>query len=201
MGPKCKSQRQSGADVTISCLPMDNSRASDFGLMKIDNIGRVISFNEKPKGDYVKAMGVDTSVLGLSREEAVKKPYIASMGIYVFQKDVFLNLLRRWFPSANDFGMENIPTSAKEFHVKAFLFNDYWEDIGTIRSFFEANLALTDDQPRFNFHNEDKPMYTSRENLPPSMINNSKGIQDADRSSDEIYIRDGIIDNYPEELN
>lgn len=169
-----QSHRQSGADITISSLPIDVSRASDFGLMKIDNEGRVISFSEKPKGNELKAMAVDTTILGLSQEEAKKKPYIASMGVYVFKKEILLNLLRWRFPTANDFGSEIIPASAKEFIVKAYLFNDYWEDIGTIRSFFEANLALTKHPPRFSFYDAAKPIYTSRRNLPPSKIDNSK---------------------------
>ncbi|KAM7280918.1 hypothetical protein ACFE04_008052 [Oxalis oulophora] len=163
--------RQSGADITISCLPMDDSRASDFGLMKIDDKGKVLSFSEKPKGAELKAMAVDTTVLGLSKEEAEEKPYIASMGVYVFKKEILLNLLRWRFPTANDFGSEIIPASAKEFYTKAYLFNDYWEDIGTIRSFFDANLALTEFPPRFSFYDAAKPMYTSRRNLPPSKIN------------------------------
>ncbi|CAI9770996.1 unnamed protein product [Fraxinus pennsylvanica] len=169
-----QNHRQSGADITLSSLPIDDSRASDFGLMKIDNKGRVLSFSEKPKGDDLKAMAVDTTVLGLSRDEAEKKPYIASMGVYVFKKEILLNLLRWRFPTANDFGSEIIPASAKEFYVKAYLFNDYWEDIGTIRSFFEANLALTEHPPRFSFYDATKPIYTSRRNLPPSKIDNSK---------------------------
>ncbi|KAG9457951.1 hypothetical protein H6P81_002459 [Aristolochia fimbriata] len=169
-----QNHRESGADITISCLPMDDSRASDFGLMKIDNKGRVLSFSEKPKGEDLKAMGVDTTVLGLPRDEAVKKPYIASMGVYVFKKEILFNLLRWRFPTANDFGSEIIPASAREFFIKAYLFNDYWEDIGTIRSFFEANLALTSHPPNFSFYDAAKPIYTSRRNLPPSKIDNSK---------------------------
>ncbi|XP_050371990.1 glucose-1-phosphate adenylyltransferase large subunit 3, chloroplastic/amyloplastic [Argentina anserina] len=169
-----QNHRESGADITISCLPMDDSRASDFGLMKIDKKGKVISFSEKPKGADLKAMAVDTTVLGLSVEEAIKKPYIASMGVYVFKKEILLNLLRWRFPTANDFGSEIIPASASEFFVKAYLFNDYWEDIGTIRSFFEANLALTEHPNKFSFYDAAKPMYTSRRNLPPSKIDGSK---------------------------
>ncbi|KAL5541630.1 hypothetical protein UlMin_009340 [Ulmus minor] len=169
-----QNHRQSGADITLSCLPMDDSRASDFGLMKIDNKGRILSFSEKPKGADLRAMQVDTTVLGLSREEAEKKPYIASMGVYVFKKEILLNLLRWRFPTANDFGSEIIPASAREFYMKAYLFNDYWEDIGTIRSFFEANLALTEHPPRFSFYDASKPMYTSRRNLPPSKIDKCK---------------------------
>ncbi|XP_028551651.1 glucose-1-phosphate adenylyltransferase large subunit 1, chloroplastic-like isoform X2 [Dendrobium catenatum] len=169
-----QSHRQSGADITISCVPMDDSRASDFGLMKIDNKGRVIAFSEKPKGEDLKAMEVDTSVLGLSREQAKKNPYIASMGVYVFKKEILLNLLRWRFPTANDFGSEIIPASAKEQFVKAYLFNDYWEDIGTLKSFFEANLSLTRDPPNFSFYDATKPIYTSRRNLPPTAVDNSK---------------------------
>lgn len=165
---------QSGADITISCIPMDDNRASDFGLMKIDETGRVLFFSEKPKGDELKAVAVDTTVLGLSKEEATKKPYIASMGVYVFKKQILLKLLRWRFPTANDFGSEIIPAYALEKYVKAYLFNDYWEDIGTIRSFFEANLALTEHPPRFSFYDADKPMYTSGRNLPPSKIDNTR---------------------------
>ncbi|XP_027164958.1 glucose-1-phosphate adenylyltransferase large subunit 3, chloroplastic/amyloplastic [Coffea eugenioides] len=169
-----QNHRQSGADITISTLPIDDRRASDFGLMKIDNKGRVLFFSEKPKGDDLKAMAVDTTVLGLSKDEAQKKPYIASMGVYVFKKEILLNLLRWRFPTANDFGSEIIPASAAEFYIKAYLFNDYWEDIGTIKSFFEANLALTEHPPKFSFYDATKPIYTSRRNLPPSKIENSK---------------------------
>lgn len=183
-----QNHRQSGADITISTLPMDDSRASDFGLMKIDNKGRVMSFREKPKGEDLKAMAVDTTVLGLSRAEAEKKPYIASMGVYVFKKDILLNILRWRFPTANDFGSEIIPASAKEFFIKAYLFNDYWEDIGTIKSFFEANLALTAHPPKFSFYDATKPMYTSRRNLPPSKIDNSKIV-------DSIISHGSFVDN------
>ncbi|XP_022138307.1 glucose-1-phosphate adenylyltransferase large subunit 3, chloroplastic/amyloplastic-like [Momordica charantia] len=169
-----QNHRQSGADITLSCIPIDDRRASDFGLMKIDNSGRVLSFSEKPKGKDLKAMEVDTTVLGLSKDEALKKPYIASMGVYVFKKEILLNILRWRFPTANDFGSEIIPASAREFLMKAYLFNDYWEDIGTIRSFFEANLALTEQPPRFSFYDESKPIYTSRRNLPPTKIDNCK---------------------------
>ncbi|KAL3749163.1 hypothetical protein ACJRO7_010279 [Eucalyptus globulus] len=96
------------------------------------------------------------------------------MGVYIFKKEILLNLLRWRFPTAHDFGSEIIPASANEFYIKAYLFNDYWEDIGTIRSFFEANLALTEHPPRFSFYDATKPIYTSRRNLPPSKIDSSK---------------------------
>lgn len=149
---------------------MDDSRASDFGLMKIDGKGRINHFSEKPKGKDLQSMQVDTTVLGLSAEEAQKKPYIASMGIYVFKKSVLAKLLRWRYPLANDFGSEIIPKAAKEFNVNAYLFNDYWEDIGTIKSFFDANLALAAENPNFSFYDAEKPIYTSARYLPPTKI-------------------------------
>eukprot|EP00245_Coleochaete_scutata_P012039 TRINITY_DN457_c0_g1_i2.p1 TRINITY_DN457_c0_g1~~TRINITY_DN457_c0_g1_i2.p1 ORF type:complete len:340 (+),score=70.89 TRINITY_DN457_c0_g1_i2:150-1169(+) len=166
--------KDTNADITISCLPMDDSRASDFGLMKIDDTGRVVSFAEKPKGADLKAMQVDTRILGLDEESAKKSPYIASMGIYVFKKQILLDLLRWRYANANDFGSEIIPASAKEFNVQAYLFDGYWEDIGTIRSFFEANLALTEQPPKFKFYDGQKPIYTSPRYLPPTVIENCK---------------------------
>eukprot|EP00249_Psilotum_nudum_P021070 c27960_g1_i1 orf=210-1865(+) len=159
-----------GADITISCVPIDDSRASDYGLVKIDDRGRVLFFSEKPKGADLKAMQVDTSMFGFSREAARRKPYIASMGIYVFRIDILLKLLRWRYPTANDFGSEIIPASTRECNVQAYLFDDYWEDIGTIKSFFDANLALTAQPPKFQFYDASKPIFTSPYFLPPTKV-------------------------------
>ncbi|XP_073295933.1 glucose-1-phosphate adenylyltransferase large subunit 2, chloroplastic/amyloplastic-like isoform X1 [Primulina huaijiensis] len=159
------------ADITVSCVPMDHSRASDYGLMKIDKTGRVIQFTEKPKGSALKAMKqVDTSLLGLSHQEAIRSPYIASMGVYVFRTDVLLKLLKWKYPSCNDFGSEIIPSAVKDHNVQAFLFNDYWEDIGTMKSFFNANMALTEQPSKFDFNDPKTPFYTSPRFLPPTKV-------------------------------
>ncbi len=160
--------RETNADITLSVVPMDDRRASDFGLMKIDNSGRVIDFSEKPKGDALKAMQVDTTVLGLTPEQAKESPYIASMGIYVFSKAAMMKLLRQ-SPDQTDFGKEIIPNSATTHNVQAYLFNGYWEDIGTIDAFYQANLALTrQPYPPFSFYDEQAPIYTRHRFLPPS---------------------------------
>lgn len=160
--------RETGADITLSVVPMDEKRASDFGLMKIDASGRVVDFCEKPKGDELRAMQVDTTVLGLSADEAVQSPYIASMGIYVFKKEALIKLLHK-NPEFTDFGKEIIPEAAKDNNIQAYLFKGYWEDIGTIESFYEANLALTHQpRPDFSFYEEDAPIYTRHRFLPPS---------------------------------
>ncbi len=162
--------RQTGADITLSVLPVDEKRASDFGLMKINDQGRVVDFREKPKGEALKAMQVDTTVLGLTPEEAEKSPYIASMGIYVFKKEVLKKLLLE-APERTDFGKEIIPASAKNYNVQAYLFKGYWEDIGTIEAFYNANLALTKQpQPPFSFYDEQAPIYTRSRYLPPTKL-------------------------------
>jgi len=162
--------RETKADITLSVVPVDESRASDFGLMKIDNNGLVMSFSEKPKGDALKAMQVNTTVLGLPVEKAKEFPYIASMGIYVFERQVLLDLLKA-APDQTDFGKEILPSSTKDYNVHAYLFKDYWEDIGTIEAFYNANLALTcQPGPPFSFYDERAPIYTRPRYLPPTKL-------------------------------
>ncbi len=164
--------RETNADITISVLPMDDKRASDFGLMKMDNTGRIVDFSEKPKGDALKQMQVDTTHLGLTSEQARLNPYIASMGIYVFKAEVLLDLLKQ-YPDQTDFGKEIIPPAAETHNIQAFLFDGYWEDIGTIEAFYDANLALTQQpQPAFSFYDDKAPIYTRGRSLPPTKMQN-----------------------------
>jgi glucose-1-phosphate adenylyltransferase len=164
--------KETNADITLSVIPIDKSRASDFGLMKIDQSGRVIDFSEKPKGEALDKMQVDTTVLGLSPDQAQLQPYIASMGIYVFKKDVLIKLLKESL-ERTDFGKEIIPDASKDYNVQAYLFDDYWEDIGTIDAFYHANLALTKQPlPPFSFYDEEAPIYTRARYLPPSKLLN-----------------------------
>jgi len=189
-----QAHRNADADITVSALPMDDSRATDFGLMKIDDSGRIIDFAEKPTGDELKAMQVDTTVLGLTAEEAKAMPYIASMGIYVFKKTALVELLKDKMPDSNDFGGEIIPTAAESgYKVQCYLFNDYWEDIGTIKSFFEANLALAQQPPRFEFYDAENPIYTSPRFLPPAKITQCKMSQSI--VSHGVDMSDCIVEN------
>ncbi|OUS44927.1 AGPLU2 protein [Ostreococcus tauri] len=166
-----EAHRESNADISVGTLPIDEARASDFGLMKIDSTGRIVEFTEKPKGDALQAMKVDTTVLGLTADEAKEKPFIASMGIYVFKKSALVKFLEKDYPEDNDFGGEIIPRAAADgAKVQAYLFNDYWEDIGTMKSFFEANLNLAKDPPNFEFYNAEAPIYTSPRFLPPAKV-------------------------------
>ncbi|MBC7796200.1 MAG: NTP transferase domain-containing protein, partial [Pyrinomonadaceae bacterium] len=129
------------ADVTISVVPCTAQQAQEFGLLKTDDDGRIIEFKEKPKGAELEEMRVDTTKFGLSEAEALKRPFLASMGIYVFNYKRLAELLQQdgaWM----DFGREVIPEAIKTGNVQAHLFNDYWEDIGTIRAFYQASLDL-----------------------------------------------------------
>jgi glucose-1-phosphate adenylyltransferase len=169
--------RETKADITIGVVPVDASRASDFGLMRIDHQGRVRSFSEKPTGEALHAMRVDTTVLGLRAAQAQAAPYIASMGIYVFERQVLHTLLTQT-PAHTDFGKDILPPAAREHNVQAYLFHDYWEDIGTIDAFYNANLALTyQPDPPFSFYDEQAPIYTRSRYLPPTKLLDAKVIE------------------------
>jgi glucose-1-phosphate adenylyltransferase len=161
---------ETNADITISVIPIVPEGASEFGLLKTDSAGRVIEFREKPKGEALEAMRVDTTSLGLNVEEAKARPYLASMGIYVFKYDRLEELLAQ-DKTRLDFGKEVIPGSIHNNNVQAFLFNDYWEDIGTIAAFYKANLDMTTAIPPFNLFDAEAPMFTRARYLPPSKIN------------------------------
>ena len=169
--PFIMKHREVGADITVSAVPMDEERAEAFGLMKIDDTGRITDFAEKPRGDALKAMRCDTTILGLDANKAKEMPYIASMGIYVFSAKVMEDLLMIHCKEQNDFGGEIIPY-AKDMgmHVQAFLYDGYWEDIGTIKAFYNANLQCNKENPQFSFYEAKAPIYTSSRFLPPTKI-------------------------------
>jgi len=163
--------RRSGADLTVAALPVDPKQAEAFGLMRTDENGSIKEFREKPKGDSLLEMAVDTSRFGLSADSAKKRPYLASMGIYVFSRQTLFDLLDK-HPGHKDFGKEIIPEAlARGDKLQSYVFDDYWEDIGTIGAFYEANLALTQQPtPPFSFYDEKFPIYTRPRYLPPSKL-------------------------------
>ena len=161
---------ESGADLTISVQPVGPRIASDFGLMKIDSKGMVREFSEKPKGDALRAMEVDTTAVGLGKDEAAKKKHLASMGVYIFNRQAMVDLLTR-YPGDDDFGKHIIPRAIQELKVSAYAFQGYWEDIGTIDSFYHANLGLLKQpKPPFSFYDNDFPIYTRTRFLPPLKV-------------------------------
>ena len=161
---------KSGANITIAAKAVNRSDASSFGIMQVDESNTITAFMEKPAKD----MNIDDWKI----PEAARDPdlpsnleYLASMGIYIFDADTMEEMLNNDY---NDFGKEIIPMAIKSKKVSSYIFNGYWEDIGTIRSFYEATLDLTNPIPHFNFYDEDKPIYTHMRNLPPSKINHAE---------------------------
>ena len=158
-----------GADVTIATIPMRRSEASALGIMQIGEDQRITRFVEKPKDPaLLDSLRLDPAWHGKLGLEGNEESFLASMGIYVFNREVMLKLLDNdW----TDFGKHIIPAAIQTHRVYSYVFQGYWEDIGTIRSFFEANLELTSSLPRFNFYDMSAPIYTRPRYLPASKIN------------------------------
>lgn len=175
-GPYLQRHIETNADLTVSVIPCDDTRATGFGLLKTDATGQLVEFREKPPYDQLHTMHVDTTTLGLNAEEAARRPYIASMGVYVFKYNVLRELLKD--DKNADFGGQVIPAAIGNYNVQAYLFNGYWEDIGTISSFYQANLDMASIMPKFNLFDADHPIFTRPRYLPSTKftsceINNS----------------------------
>jgi glucose-1-phosphate adenylyltransferase len=163
-----ESHWQHNADVSVCVIPRSEAMASGFGLMKLDADGRILQFREKPKGEVLREMRTDTTALGFSAEQAEQRPYLASMGIYLFRREVLVELLSD--PSMIDFGYQVIPRAIEKYNAYGHLFDGYWEDLGTVEAFYRANMDLTSSAPHFDFHDMTAPIYTNPRFLPPSRI-------------------------------
>lgn len=155
-----------GADISIATIPVGDREAPEFGILKSDEQSMITSFIEKPKkevlGDWVSDTGAEMQRMG--------RNYLASMGIYIFNRKLLLELLMEEHKDATDFGKEIIPSSIDKYKVASYQYDGYWTDIGNIYSFFEANLALTAEIPDFNLFDNAKPVYTRARMLPPAKI-------------------------------
>jgi glucose-1-phosphate adenylyltransferase len=159
-----KSHKESGADITIATIPVAEKEASEFGILKTEE-GFISSFIEKPKS------GLENWVSDTGEEMKAKgKIYLASMGIYIFNRKLLFSLLLNEKKDATDFGKEIIPQSIGKYKVSSYQYEGYWEDIGNISAFFEANLALTKDLPEFNLFDNNNAIYTRARMLPPAKI-------------------------------
>lgn len=158
-----------GADITIATIPVTEKEATEFGILKADDQNRIISFIEKP------ALSLLPDWISNTKEEmqSAGRNYLASMGIYLFKKEVLFNLLEKQHKDATDFGKEIIPYSIEDFKVVSYQYGGYWTDIGNISSFFEANLGLTQELPLFNLFDNDKKVYSRPRMLPPAKISGS----------------------------
>lgn len=185
--------RRTNADVTIAVLPVAAEQSSAFGIMRLDDTGRIVGFVEKPKtpeqlapyktdADWIEARGIP----------AHNRFYLASMGIYLFKRDALFHLLNAP-PLATDFGKEIFPRSIKDSHVQAHLFDGYWEDVGTVKSYHEASLALCAEDPPFEFNSPEGVIYTRMRYLPASRIDAAK-VSNCLISDGCAVGRDSIID-------
>ena len=163
---------ESGADLTIATIPVSRAEAQGFGIMQIDSSLRITRFVEKPKDpavlDSLRVGGAIQAQLGLDPKEEF---LLASMGIYLFNREVLLKLLNN---SLTDFGKHIIPEAIQSYKVYASVFQGYWEDVGTIRSYFDASLDLVAELPRFNFFDMGAPIFTRPRFLPASKINGAE---------------------------
>jgi len=161
-----KNHKEKNADISIATIPVPAREASEFGILKADKGNCITSFIEKPKAellpDWVSDTGIEMQKQG--------RDYLASMGIYVFSKHVLYDLLKDEYPDATDFGKEIMPQSIGKYKVLSYQYDGYWTDIGNIYSFYEANLALTQEIPPFNLFDNNKIVYSRARMLPPAKI-------------------------------
>ena len=163
---------ESNADITVSVIPVKKEVTSGLGILQADASGRITDFVEKPQTDEeLQQLRVESEVFTSRGIQPQDREYIASMGIYIFNRNVLQDVLQD--DSNVDFGRDIIPKSIKTRQVSAYFFDGYWEDIGTIRSFYSANIALTNVSPEFNFYDEQAPIYTNRRHLPSTKVNSS----------------------------
>jgi glucose-1-phosphate adenylyltransferase len=155
-----RTHRDSGADATVAVIPAAEEQTSGFGILKMDASGRIVHFDEKPPPERLSALSSELPGGG--------RGYLASMGIYVFRREVLEHTLSN--PQLVDFGRHVIPDAVPRARVQAHVYRGYWEDVGTIRSYFDANLALCEPIPPFDFYDAAHPVYTHPRFLPASKI-------------------------------
>lgn len=163
---------ETNADITVSVIPVSKEVTSGLGILQTDPNGRITDFVEKPQTEEgLIKLRVKPDVFTSRGIDPKGREYIASMGIYIFNRNVIQEVLED--DSNVDFGKDIIPKSIGTRPVSAYFFDGYWEDIGTIRAFYSANIALTDTSPEFNFYDEQAPIYTNRRHLPSTKVNSS----------------------------
>lgn len=176
--PFLEYHRETDADVTVAVKPVSQREADGFGILETDDTNTIVNFLEKPAQDELNGHESDTG--------DSERPYLGSMGIYIFKRGMLVRLLSS--ETGDDFGKHIIPYAIENVRVKAYKFSGFWEDVGTIRAFFDANLALTDPFPALDLYNQDKPIYTRARYLPASKI---IGCQ----VNNSIICEGGIIEN------
>jgi glucose-1-phosphate adenylyltransferase len=173
------------ADITIAVLPVPDDQASGLGIMRVDETGRVIGFLEKPQQlEQVQPLRMPAEWMERRGVTAHGRELLASMGIYLFRRQALLELLNAR-PLATDFGKEIFPRSLRTHNVQAYLFDGYWEDLGTVKAYHASNLALASEHPPFDFHSPEGVIYTRMRFLPASRVMAAR--------LDQCLISDGCV--------
>lgn len=167
-----QSHIDSQADITLAALPATPQDATAMGIFKFDTKGQITGFEEKPNAERLRQIGPSIPPGAEFGAHTPDKPFIASMGVYVFSRDVLLDVLHR--DSATDFGREVIPQALGRYRVRSFIFSDYWADVGTVESFYDANILLTRSDAPAIFDDPIQPVYTESRPLPASKLENCK---------------------------
>jgi glucose-1-phosphate adenylyltransferase len=169
-----------GADITIAAQPVDPETATQMGIFRFDAGGRIVAFEEKPKAPRLSEIGRSIPSGATFAQHSDEQPFMASMGVYVFSRRILLEMLQR--ETGIDFGRELIPGALERFKVKPFLYRGYWADVGTIESFYEANIMVGRPLSPFRFWDLKKPIYTHLRHLPGSRLT-------------DCHIRASIVDD------
>ncbi len=163
---------QAAADVTIAAVPVHSREAASSGIMRLDDAGRVVGFLEKPKTEHELSMvRTDPAWIDARGIASGGRDCLANMGIYLFNRNTLIDVLRK--TDYRDFGKEVFPASIRSRHVQVHLFDGYWEDIGTIKSFYEANLGLTKPDAPFDLASAEAPIYSHARFLPPTRVDDA----------------------------
>jgi glucose-1-phosphate adenylyltransferase len=172
--------KEQHADITIAAQPVDMETATQMGIFRFDQDGRIIAFEEKPKQPRLKEIGRSIPPGATFAQHSDQQPFMASMGVYVFSRQILLDMLER--ETGIDFGRELIPGALDRFKVKPYLYRGFWADVGTIESFYEANVMLGKSSSPFRFWDLKKPIYTHLRHLPGTRLT-------------DCVVRDSIVDD------
>ncbi|MEM9364427.1 MAG: glucose-1-phosphate adenylyltransferase [Planctomycetota bacterium] len=191
-----KTHMESGAAATIAGIPVTREAASALGIMQVDDSGQVRGFVEKPQSEEeIQRVRMDPNWIDARGIPSHGRDCLASMGLYIFDKDVMVDMLEN--STHSDFGKEVFPQAINTHRVQLHLFDGYWEDIGTIRSFYEANLSLASKHPPFDIRNRYSPIYSRPRYLPPTIMGQTtvRGslIADGCRIGDNVTIENSVI--------
>ena len=155
---------ESRADITIAAQPISIDEASAMGIFRFDRAGQIVAFEEKPKRERLQEIGQSIPPGSTAGGHTPDKPFVASMGVYVFSRDVLLEAIEQ--DGATDFGRQIIPNALGKYRVSAYLFRGYWADVGTVLSFYDANIMLTRPGAPFKFYDPRRPIFTHARFLP-----------------------------------